>query len=330
MLNQDLDEKVRFLASPGALVSGECATARETHMSWVFLTEELVFKLKKPVTFPYLDFSTLEARERACREELRLNRTLAPDVYLRLARLARESDGALRIDGEGRTADWLVVMRRLPQELMLDARVKAGSLTHQEAERLGDVLARFYAAAPAAETSPDAYLARLRAQLALDRDVLCDARLPFDHARAASMLERIERTLVGLGAMLRTRVETRRLVEGHGDLRPEHICLGETIRIIDRLEFNRELRQVDPFDELAYLSLECAILGAPWIGPILIERARAKLAAPPAELIFFYTGLRASLRARLSLAHLKDKSPREPQIWAPRAARYLAEAERVL
>lgn len=330
MLDQDLDEKVRFLASPGALASGERASSRETHMSWVFLTEDLVFKLKKPVKFSYLDFSTLDARERACREELHLNRTLAPDVYLRLARLTRENDGALRMDGQGSTADWLVVMRRLPQDLMLDARIKAGRLTRQQVERLADVLARFYAGANRAETSPDAYLARLRAQLALDREVLCDPRLPFDRARAAAMLDRIERKLTQLRAMLSARVETGCLVEGHGDLRPEHICLGEPVRIIDRLEFNRELRQVDPFDELAYLGLECAILGAPWIGPLLIERARAKLAAPPDALISFYAGLRASLRARLSLAHLRDKSPRQPQIWAPRAARYLAEAERAL
>jgi aminoglycoside phosphotransferase family enzyme len=328
MLNQDLEEKVRFLASSGALAGADRAVARETHMSWVFLTEDLVFKLKKPVRFSYLDFSTLQARETACREELILNRRLAPDVYLRLARLTREDDGVLKIDGQGRTIDWLVVMRRLPKDEMLDARIQAGRLTRKDIEDLAAVLTVFYAEAPRVPTTAGAYLARLRAQLALDREVLCDARLPFDHARAASMLDRVARALTELESALRARVESGCIVEGHGDLRPEHICLGDSIRIIDRLEFNRELRLVDPFDELAYLALECAVLDARWIGSLLIERARERLAAPSDEIMRFYWVLRASLRARLSLAHLKDATPRQPEIWSPRAERYLAEAER--
>ena len=299
-------------------------------MSWLFLTDDLVFKLKKPVKFPYLDFSSLEAREAACREELNLNRSLAPEVYLRLARLTREGDGALKIDGQGRTIEWLVVMRRLPSEQMLDARILADRLTPKEIEDLAAVLADFYAQAPPAPATPDAYLARLRAQLALDRTVLCEPRLPFDHARAASILDRIEASLTALESALRARAENGCLVEGHGDLRPEHICLGEPIRVIDRLEFNRELRLVDPFDELAYLGLECAMLGARWIGPVLIECAARKLAPPPERLISFYAARRASVRARLSLAHLQDAKPRQREKWAPRAMRYLREAESAL
>lgn len=330
MPNQDLDEKVRFLASPGALAGPEAATARETHMSWVFVTHDLVFKLKKPVKFSYLDFASIEAREAACREELSLNQKLAPEIYLRLARLTREGDGALKIEGQGRTIDWLVVMRRLPNEQMLDARIMAGRLMPKEIEDLAAVLVDFYTQAPPARVTAEAYLGRLRAQLALDRSVLCEPRLPFDHARAASLLDRIEAWRAALGPVLRARVEQGRLVEGHGDLRPEHICLAERVRIIDRLEFNRELRLVDPFDELAYLGLECAMLGARWIAPVLIERAAMKLAPPPEELMSFYAALRASLRARLSLAHLLDAEPRQPETWPPRAMGYLREAEGLL
>jgi aminoglycoside phosphotransferase family enzyme len=331
MLNQDLNEKVRFLASPGALGTPAPATANETHMSWVFLTEDLVFKLKKPVKFSYLDFSTLAAREAACREELRLNQELAPDVYLRLARLTRDDHGALTLDGKGRTIDWLVVMRRLPKALMLDVRISAATVTREEIEALAAALACFYARAQPASCSPEDYLARLNAQLALDQAVLSDPRLPFDHQRAAVTLERLGAWLNELTPALRARAEAGRLVEGHGDLRPEHICLGEVMRIIDRLEFNRTLRLVDPFDELAFLGLECAMLGAAWIGPLLIEHARRTLGNPPPDqLICLYAALRASLRARLSLAHLYDAAPRKPETWSPRATRYLDEVERAL
>jgi len=117
-----LARKVNFLIDPSAYrLDGVEVDAIETHMSWVFLAGELAFKLKKPVKLSHVDFSTLAAREADCRAELRLNKPLAPDVYVRVARLTLNASNELMIDGAGETIDWLVVMRRLPSERMLDA-----------------------------------------------------------------------------------------------------------------------------------------------------------------------------------------------------------------
>lgn len=323
--DQGLAEKVRFLAAPGVLAPGDQPIARETHMSWVFLTSDCVFKLKKPVRFPYLDFSTLQAREAACREELRLNQILAPDVYLRLARLTRAAGGGLELDGEGDTAEWLVVMRRLPQASMLDVRLAAGTASPADIERAAERLVAFYSGAERIALPADFHLDKFRKQLAVDREVITARRFATDHGRGGLILDRLDAALDQLADRLRTRTLTS-TVEGHGDLRPEHVCIDHDIRIIDRLEFDRDLRLVDPFDELAFLGMECAVAGAPWVAPILITRARAQLAAPDDDLIEFYRALRASLRARLALAHLLDAAPREPAKWAPLAARYLDQA----
>jgi aminoglycoside phosphotransferase family enzyme len=117
------------------------------------------------------------------------------------------------------------------------------------------------------------------------------------------------------------------VLDGHGDLRPEHICLLHPPVAIDCLEFNPQLRQVDPFDELAYLALECAVAGAPWVGDRVLRGCAAALQDHPAPaLIHLYTAHRALLRARLAMAHLLDAAPRTPTKWAPQASLYVTHA----
>jgi aminoglycoside phosphotransferase family enzyme len=127
------------------------------------------------------------------------------------------------------------------------------------------------------------------------------------------------------------RVRLGHIVDGHGDLRPEHICFADPIAIFDCLEFNSELRQVDPFDELAYLGLESAQLQAPPLGPKIIAKVADRLdESPPHRLLSLYTAWRAVLRARLAVAHLLDPAPRRPERWEPLASRYLHLAEQAL
>ena len=105
--------------------------------------------------------------------------------------------------------------------------------------------------------------------------------------------------------LLNLRVEAGAFLEGHGDLRPEHVCLIAPPVVIDCPEFNRDMRLVDPFDEIAFLDLECEILGAPWIGQKVLDICQRELSARlPDGLFAFYRSARALLRARLALAHL--------------------------
>jgi aminoglycoside phosphotransferase family enzyme len=106
----------------GKLLRG--VEAIETHMSWVFLTHDHAYKLKKPVCSSFLDFSTMDARRHYCEEELRLNRRLAAEVYLGIVELTLNSLGHLQLDGSGRAIDWLIKMRRLPMHRMLDYCIK--------------------------------------------------------------------------------------------------------------------------------------------------------------------------------------------------------------
>src|SRR5581483_11413097 len=119
-----------------------------THISWVFLTERDVFKVKRPVDYGFVDYSTLERRRHFCEEEVRLNRRLAPDVYLGVVPVRAGPDGAT-LTGDGPVVDYAVHMRRLPDAASAEARVRACTLGHEDLWRLAGTLARFYAGAPA-------------------------------------------------------------------------------------------------------------------------------------------------------------------------------------
>ena len=326
-----LDAKVQFLRTPAAhqgLVTQVLSI--ETHMSWVFLAGNHVLKLKKPVRLPYLDFSTVQAREFDCREEVRLNARLAPGVYLGLRALQwHQGCFALlppqALPAPGHTVDWLVLMRRLPDARMLHRLAGQGLVQESEVDELLARLGAFYRDATRVAVSADEMLTRLQREQAITRGVLL--RPQFSVSDAARALEGMDRALCRHAGLLAERCAHGHIVDGHGDLRPEHVCLVQPPVVIDCLEFNAQLRQVDPVDELAFLGLECAMAGAPWIGPRLIHGLSQYLGDRPApELIALYTAQRALLRARQALAHLLDPAPRTPAKWTPLAQEYVQRA----
>jgi uncharacterized protein len=323
-----LARKVAFLSQPGSYspVPGH-VQARETHMSWVFMNGARVYKLKKPVRFPYLDFSTLARRKAACLAEASLNRRLARDVYLGVVPLTKTALG-YAIGGSGPVADWLVVMRRLNEEETLEAMLRNDTARQTEAEQLAAVLARFYSHTARILIAPGTYLASLYEAAVLDWRVLLNQRFGLPRGTILRVASSQRRFLEQNARVLVDRVSGRFIVDGHGDLRPEHIWLTPPDPIIDCLEFNTRLRASDALDEIAFLHLECERLGGRWFGDAIRRRLARTLHDDPASGIFlFYRIGRAMLRARLSIAHLFDAHPRTPEKWPPLARSYLALAE---
>jgi aminoglycoside phosphotransferase family enzyme len=319
-----LAQKVEFLSRSAAYphAPGQ-VTTRETHMSWVFLAGDKVYKLKKPVRFPYLDFSTLGRREAACRAELHLNRRLASDTYLSVAPLTDTARG-LAIGGSGTVVDWLVVMRRLDERHTLERAIEESRLETWQLDRVIATLVQFYRHAAPSLLAPAVHLRDWQQSLSFNRRVLLDADLGLPAGRVRR-IDRSQRLFIERRRrLLSQRLHGRHIVDGHGDLRPEHIWLGDPVRIIDCLEFNPRLRAVDPFDEIAFLSLECERLGARWAGRYIKRRTERGLNDGLSEELFlFYRCHRATLRARLAIAHLLEPDPRTPEKWPRLAQLYL-------
>lgn len=303
--------------------------AVETHMSWVFLTDRFAYKLKKPVRHEALDFCSIEARRFYCEEEIRLNRRLAPQVYLEAVPLSIDTHGHLQLAHDGRITDWLVKMRRLPADRMLDYVLKTGAGNADDMRRIASLLAGFYAGAVAGDVTADQYRSRLQAEMERNLSSLCmpTYQLP---------VERIRRVCAAQSGLLERqrglfdeRVRALRIVEGHGDLRPEHVCLNPELAIIDCLEFSLELRIVDAIDEVAFLALECERFGAAGLGAILLrEYERQSGDLPDTTLVEFYQSYRACTRARIAILHLNEEKFRHSPEWRRRAMDYLHLAER--
>jgi aminoglycoside phosphotransferase family enzyme len=321
-----LAAKVAFLSRPESFAEPSRTVATvETHMSWVFLLDRHAYKLKKPVRLPYLDFSTEALRRAACADEVRLNRRLATDVYLAAVPLTASADHALAIEGEGRIVDWLVRMRRLPADRMLDRMIAARTLTADDVRRVVGRLAAFYRACVPIPIPAETYLQRFAEGIAENRRELTRPAYGLAADRVKDVCDRQQAALDRHAEALAARARAGRIVEAHGDLRPEHVCIEAEPQVIDCLEFSRELRCLDPVDELGFLTLECERLAAGWVhARAFAAYAEATADAPPPALVAFYQSYRATVRAKIAAWHLNDDGVRAPATWTDRATGYIA------
>lgn len=320
----DLDAKVAFLRRPQSYPE---PTRRvdpvETHMSWVFLTDAFVYKLKKPVRTSFLDFSTLALRKHFCEEEVRLNRRLAPGVYLETVALV-EGPAGLSLAGAGQIVDWLVKMVRLPSDGTLDHAIRSGTVDRRDLDHLAARLTAFYRTAASIRMSTEDYLKRFERDVSENLAALGEATGVLPLADVRRIHDAQNAFLHKPDSPLATRARGGKIVEAHGDLRPEHVFLGPDPQVIDCLEFNRAFRCLDPLDELCFLAMECEALGAPAVGNrILQEYCREMRDDPSESLLDFYKCYRACLRAKLSFWHLREPTVREPERWPRQARNYL-------
>ncbi|HEV3003466.1 MAG TPA: AAA family ATPase [Pirellulales bacterium] len=280
---------------------------RETHISWVFLAGRYVYKLKKPVRFDFLDFSTPALRRQACEDEVRLNQRLAKGVYLAVVPVAIGPGGELALGGKGRAGDsqvvdWLVKMRRLPAERMLDELLRSGQLAAAEIDGLAAFLARFYQCASPLTLSAWGYRQVIEGHIRVNRRELLDPV----HGLSAAVVKRVHaaqlRFLQLETAQIEARVCDGRIIDGHGDLRPEHICLKSEPIIFDCIEFNDDFRRIDVVDELAFLAMECDSLGAEPVGRRILEvYCRTNRDRFSDGLVNFYKMYRACVRAKVAV-----------------------------
>ncbi len=324
-----LSEKVAFLKQPNAYPHPvSTVETKETHMSWVFLANGFAYKLKKPVKYRLLDLCLLDSRLRNCKEEVRLNRRLARDIYIGILPLTVEENGKLALQGKGRIVDWLVRMKRLPEESMLDYAIRHQTVTEDQLRRAAALLAAFYETQPAVVTDPRRYRENIRGDIFTFYRELTD---PAFHL-PLTLIDQLTTSLLGFlnhqASLLDKRVLSGKIKEVHGDLRPDHICLLPEPAIIDCLEFNRDLRIQDTAEELSYLAMECALMGNSYVGKIFFE-TYASISSDEIDgrLINFYTIRKACLRAFLLVRHIAEPAYREDPKWVETANTYLRIAE---
>jgi len=286
---------------------------RETHISWVFLASDEVFKVKKPVSLGFLDFSTTEKRRRACEEEVRLNLRLAPGVYRGVVPVTLDSRGRHRFGGEGDPVDWAVRMKRLPDSHRADVRLERGELTGEDVERVAERVARFHR-----ECGPSAAADSYGTVDAIRFNVLEN----FQQANATiaqylgpEQVKELEawqlRFLKERRSLFEERLRSGRIRDGHGDLRLEHVYLDEHggVTILDCIEFNDRFRFADVCADVVFLAMDLA-----WHGRVdLAERFIAHYAREAGDydlypLVDFYQSYRAFVRGKIASMTADDEA----------------------
>lgn len=284
----------------GALFSDSAQVeVRETHGSRVFLTVSDVYKLKKPVNLGFLDYSTPARRGRMCRQEVALNQRLAPDVYLGVERLTRGPDGALRFNGRGPVVDYLVHMRRLPDDRALDAQLRAGKAGQDEVRNVGAILGAFHAAATPAPVAlgPATFRRNARENFEQVR-TSWPATLP--RHILGEISARFSEALEGGRAEIAQRAEAGRVRDGHGDLRMEHVYLEERIEVIDCVEFSKRYRASDTALDFAFLVMDMESSGFPDLVDPLVEAYESQMNDDICGVRRLYTVYRALVRAKVA------------------------------
>jgi aminoglycoside phosphotransferase family enzyme/predicted kinase len=301
-----LPDLVRDLLRPAAYGSrSNRVELRTTHASWVFLTEEDVWKVKRPVDLGFLDFKTLSARLRDCEDEIRLNQRLAPDVYLDVVPIRQTPHGHSLVAVDGPIVEWAVHMRRLPDEASAAALLARGQLGAESLEEVAAELAAFLQSARPAPAfgTPAALSLNLDenfAQVAPFVGTLLDKRT-FDDVQAFQRGE-----LARNWPRFVARVAEEHIREGHGDLRLEHVYLPATRgqrrpTIIDCIEFNERFRCGDAAAEIAFLSMELEAAGRPDLAAGFVARfAEASDDFGLYGVLDFYLSYRAWVRGKVA------------------------------
>ena len=234
----------------------------QTHISWVFLTGKYCYKVKKPVDFEFLNFSTLEKRKFYCGEELRVNRRLCPDIYLDVVPITRGSDG-LRVEGKGDAIDYAVKMVQLPQERRMDLLLGQGNVDGDVIDEISKTLAEFHKAARTGE-GVDEYGSIPTIKANWDQNFeqtknLRGSLIPED--LFDSIEKEVSEFMQGNSKIFEERIESNKIRECHGDVHSGNIFVDGRIYIFDAIEFNPAFSCSDTAAEIAFLGMDLDFKG---------------------------------------------------------------------
>jgi uncharacterized protein len=331
----------------------------QTHIGWIYLVADFAFKLKKRVKFDFLDFTTLEQRHWACEREINLNRRLCPELYIGLQPVLELPGGTRRVDltplgnsavpdvearSGAKVIDWAVWMKRLPESRMLDLLLDRNLVSVAQVEQMAAVLGDFYRThrgliSPNGLGDFDAVSANVEENLRegkeLASDILSQGSLGLIDSRARHFLQRH-------GEMIRQRAAHGFVVDGHGDLRSENICLPENAAPVffDCIEFNDRFRICDSALDIAFLAMDLESRGHESLSRAFLDKYRSVCDATlPSRLLDFYLGYRAFVKAKVAAwiardaaveASQREKSAHQARDLFDLAVRYALRNEKLL
>jgi hypothetical protein len=312
-------EQIHSIAAGGRFPGPKTPTeVIETHISWVILTPAFAFKIKKPVRFSFLDFGTLEKRQIYCREELRLNRRLAPEMYLDVLPISLTKEGEPEIclaNGGGTALDYAVAMKRMDNNRQMDRLLRQNAVTANDMETLAEMLAGFHRSVilKESETSYEASgnwedFADLFRFEKVARQIFGEKTI----SQFEAWRSQVEQFLKKHEARLRERAAAGFWVEGHGDLHARNIfLLPESPVVFDCIEFSPHFRRLDVLNELAFLCMDLDANGHSELAEIFMTAYRRHWlcieSGEDKKLFLYFKAYRANVRLKIALVEWEQR-----------------------
>jgi aminoglycoside phosphotransferase family enzyme len=299
---------VQALLNPDAYPECPCKIELvQTHISFVFLTEAFVYKMKKAVNFGFLDFSTLEKRHFFCEKELELNRRLCPDIYLEVVPINKSS--ILKIKGSGETVEYALKMKRLPQEKIMTALLKENMVDDRTIDELARIIAIFHSKAQTSseinefgslkiiKTNWDENFAQT---LKYIKQIISKEDFQYIQNKVIGFIENNK-------ALFERRIKNNKIRDCHGDMHSGNIFLTDNICIFDAIEFNERFRYSDVASDVAFLAMDLRFQQKPHLADHFITRYIEYSKDEELKLVLpFYECYRAYVRGKVISFKLDD------------------------
>ena len=295
----------------------------QTQMSFAFLTDDYVYKVKKPVNLGYLDYTTLDKRQFYCQREVELNRRLCPDVYRGVVPITRRQ-GNISIEGQGKVIEYAVKMRRLPQESMMDVLLTNNQVSSQMVSSLAQRLVEFH---QRAETNANiSAFGNLDTITTNTEENFTQTEKYIGNTISQERYQHIKDYTDSFTSkntsLFQKRITNGRIRDCHGDLHAAHICFTNDIYIYDCIEFNDRFRYCDVASEIAFLAMDLDHYGRAGLSHSFVSAyVDGSQDNELLELLNFYKCYRAYVRGKVESFKLDD-----PHISAEEKTRVLAVA----
>ncbi len=297
----------KFISSPAQEVK-----LIQTHISYVFLAGDRVFKIKKPVDFGFLDFSTLEKRKEFCHAELRLNQRLCPDIYLEVVPLTSEQ-GGFELNGTGEVVEWVLVMRRMPEEGLMNRLLDQDLVDQEDIQEIVNRLVPFYASADSSqevrEMGSVQTITHNTEENFQQTEPFVGQIIPEETFNAICNYTR--GFISENRKLIESRIENGWIREGHGDLYSANICFdrqAHDVYIFDCIEFNQRFRCGDVASDVAFLAMDLDHFGLPQLSDHFIKSFSEQSNDPELLLLNdFYKCYRAYVRGKIGCFTYQDQ-----------------------
>lgn len=305
----------------------------QTHTSWVFLTGGMAYKIKKPVFFGFLDYTTLEARKFFCEEEFRLNRRLSPEIYLAVVpiveKVVSSKSKAKKIvfGGRGKVVDYAVKMKELPQENLMTELLKQDNISYATADEIAKIIASFHQAADT-DTAINQFGSIETIKFNWDENFAQTEEFigkTIGSATFRLIKKSVEKFMADNLTLFNKRIKERRIKQCHGDLHSKNIFVADKVFIFDGIEFNQRFSCCDTASEIAFFAMDMDYYGKHNLSNFFIDRyLQHTKDFELLALLDFYKCYRAYVRGKVTSFNLKDKGigAKEKAIAAQTARRY--------